>query len=456
MKPGVAFSDHIITEKIKRGSSKFFDRSSGVRRLFVPIVLIASLIILIFRLLYLQIVEGSYYRSLSDENRTRTSTIYASRGVIFDRNGKALVFNVPGFREIVNGKTRVLDNTEALSLIAAGKENLEIDSLRSYPYKDELSHVLGYIGQISQEELKEDKYSNYNGGDLVGKIGIERQYESLLKGINGKELVEIDSMGKAIRKLGQTDPNPGQNITLTLDIELQKKAFDATSEVEKGAVIVSNPTGEILALVSRPSFDPNLFTMGYAMQNSEALVAEILTDSDNQPLLNRAISGTYPPGSTFKLITAAAGLEKKIIDENFVVEDTGILRVGDFSFSNWYFTQHGKKDGDVNVVKGIARSNDIFFYKLGEMVGVDSLSEYAYKFGLGQKLGIDLGGEEMGLVPTRKWKKETIGEDWYLGDTYHYGIGQGFLLVTPLQVNAWTQVIANGGSLYQPRLIKNN
>ena len=159
MKPGVAFSDHIITEKIKRGSSKFFDRSSGVRRLFVPIVLIASLIILIFRLLYLQIVEGSYYRSLSDENRTRTSTIYASRGVIFDRNGKALVFNVPGFREIVNGKTRVLDNTEALSLIAAGKENLEIDSLRSYPYKDVFAHVLGYIGQISEEELKKKEFS---------------------------------------------------------------------------------------------------------------------------------------------------------------------------------------------------------------------------------------------------------------------------------------------------------
>jgi len=183
--------------------------------------------------------------------------------------------------------------------------------------------------------------------------------------------------------------------------------------------------------------------------------SEILLDSENQPLLDRAISGTYPPGSTFKLVVAAAGLENKVIDGNFTIEDTGILRINTFSFSNWYFTQYGRTDGQVGVVKGIQRSNDIFFYKLAELVGVDDLSKFAEKFGLGKKLGIDLTGEANGIVPTREWKKKVIGEDWYLGDTYHYGIGQGFLLTTPLQVNAWTQAIANEGTLYRPHLLLN-
>ena len=177
-------------------------------------------------------------------------------------------------------------------------------------------------------------------------------------------------------------------------------------------------------------------------------------DSDNQPLLNRAIGGTYPPGSTFKLIVAAAGLEDKVIDSNFTIQDTGILSLGSFSFSNWYFTQYGRTDGEVNIVKAIQRSNDIFFYKLAGLVGVDKLSQFAEKFGLGKKLGIDLTGEQSGIVPTEEWKKQTVGENWYLGDTYHYGIGQGYLLTTPLQVNYWTQIIANGGIGYGPHLLK--
>ncbi|EKD64908.1 MAG: Peptidoglycan glycosyltransferase [uncultured bacterium] len=422
--------------------------------------MIASLIILIFRLLYLQIVEGSYYRSLSDENRTRTSTIYASRGVIFDRNGKALVFNVPGFREIVNGKTRVLDNTEALSLIAAGKENLEIDSLRSYPYKDVFAHVLGYIGQISEEELKKKEFSDYNMGDLIGKAGIEQRYDSLLKGIDGKVLTEVDSVGKTVRKLGQTDPVPGENITLTLDANLQGAVYLAMKDVEKGVAIVTTSDGEILSILSKPSFDPNLFTLGdnYKTASDSAYrdVYEILLDSDSEPLLNRATQGLYPPGSTFKLVVAASALENGIIDENFKVEDTGILIVGEFSFANWYFTQYGGKDGQVDLVKGISRSNDIFFYKIAERVGVEKISSMAEKFGLGKPTGIDLEGEQKGLVPSPSWKEKVIGEKWYLGDTYHYGIGQGFLLTTPLQVNVWTQVIANGGSLYQQHLLRSS
>lgn len=459
VKVGPAFPDYIKLEKGKRHHGSF-GQSCSIRTSWLPLILIIATSLIFVRLFFLQIIKGSNYRVLSDSNRTKTIEIHAPRGIIFDRNHTPLVFNIPGFREVTgeNDKVLLMDKNKAIKLLTEGRNNLEIDSLRQYAYKDITTHVLGYIGQISKEELDSfdlAKNINYKGGDLIGKTGIEREYESLLKGINGKELVEIDSLGKVIRKLGLTDPIPGQNITLTLDINLQRAAFEALSEVKKGAAIVSTPKGEILTLISKPSFDPNLFTMGSGLENSESSATQILNDSENQPLLNRAIGGTYPPGSTFKLITASAGLESKVIDRNFTVEDTGVLKVNDFSFSNWYFTQYGKTEGDVDVVKGIQRSNDIFFYKLAELVGVDNLSHFAEKFGLGSKLGIDLTGEEKGVVPTKKWKKEVMGENWYLGDTYHYGIGQGFLLVTPLQVNVWTQTIANGGTVYKPHLLKN-
>lgn len=346
----------------------------------MPVILIAGVILLVARLFFLQILQGNNYRNLSDANRTRTIPIHAPRGIIFDRNGVPLVFNVPGFREVPVGtslenKTKLLGGDAALKLLSEGKTDLEIDSLRNYPYKDAIAHVLGYIGQISAEELKQKEFAGYTGGDLIGKIGIEREYESLLRGMNGKELVEINSMGKVVRKLGQTDPIAGQNVTLTLDIALQKAVFDAAKDVKKGAVIVSNPKGEVLALLSKPSFDSNLFTMGegYSVSDNSAYksISQILLDSDGQPLLNRAIGGTYPPGSTFKLVTAAAGLEDKVIDKNFTIQDTGILKLGEFSFGNWYFLQYGRTDGEVSVVKAIQRSNDIFFYKLAEKVGVD-------------------------------------------------------------------------------------
>ena len=471
VKIGPAFGDYIRLEESQRHPS--LNKTYQTRGFLLPLILIIATALIFARLFFLQVIKGSSYRALSDSNRIKTIAIHAPRGIIFDRDGTPLVFNVPGFRETINDKTKLLEKNEALKLISEGKNNLEIDSLRNYPYRETFSHVLGYIGQISKEELarlqspeatadggQEDKeFVAYKGGDLIGKIGIEKKYEGLLKGQDGKELVEIDNMGKIIRKLGLTDPTPGQNITLTLDVALQKAAFDAAAFIKKGAVIVSNPFGEILALLSSPSFDSNLFTMGggyTAPQESEyKKINQVLSDSENQPLLNRAIGGTYPPGSTFKLVVASAGLEDKVIDKNFTIEDTGILRVGVFSFGNWYFTQYGRLDGEVNIVKGIKRSNDIFFYKLAELVGVDKLSQFAGKFGLGKKLGIDLDGEQSGTVPTPQWKKGIIGENWYLGDTYHYGIGQGYLLTTPLQVNIWTQAIANHGVLYKPYLLKN-
>ena len=459
-KIGAAFPDFISSEKIRPKQKDYDSRISPMRDLFLPVALIVVVIFLFLRLFYLQILQGPRFRYLSNNNRIRTIIVHAPRGVIFDRNGIPLVFNIPGFRETINGKTVQVEGKEALSLIAKGKKDLEVDSLREYPYKDTLAHVLGYLGQISKDELSTAQYSSYNAGELIGKSGIEQEYESKLKGIDGKQLVEIDARGNPVRKLGESDPVPGQDITLTIDTTLQKAVFEATKNVKKGAVIVSSPKGEILAMVSRPSFDTNFFTMGpnylAASDSSYLSLSDILLDSQNQPLLDRSISGTYPPGSTFKLVVASAGLENKIIDENYQIEDTGVLQIGAFSFSNWYYTGYGGKDGEVNVVKGIKRSNDIFFYKLAEKIGVDKVSETAQKFGLGKPLGIDLQGEAAGLVPTPEWKQKTIGEPWYLGDTYHYGIGQGFLLTTPLQVNGWTQAIANGGTLYQPYLFKDS
>lgn len=458
VKTGVAFGDYILKDSEKRKNWDYEGKKRSARDLFLPLLFAVLFLILFSRLFFLQVVKGYYYRYLSDNNRTKTVTIHAPRGIIFDRNGTPLTFNMPGYRENVKGKTVLLSQEEALGLIAQGKKDLEIDSLREYPYKENFSHVLGYTGQISKEELKSSNYSTYNSGDIIGKAGIEQEYEIKLKGVDGKELHEIDARGNLIRKLGQQDPVPGQNITLTLDAKLQNAAYEAGKSIKKGSIIVSTPKGEILALISKPSFDPNLFTMGegYKLSTSSSYLtlSDVLLDSKNQPLLDRSIGGVYPPGSTFKLLVAASGLENKIIDENYEIEDTGILRVGAFSFSNWYFTGYGRTDGNVNVVKGISRSNDIFFYKLAEKVGVDKISEMSLKFNLGKNLGIDLQGEVSGTVPTRNWKEKVIGEPWYLGDTYIYGIGQGYLLTTPLQVNAFTQAIANSGTLYRPFLLK--
>ncbi|RJQ38384.1 penicillin-binding protein 2 [Candidatus Microgenomates bacterium] len=452
----LAFPDFIgVENKVQRRRFDDHDDSSRIRVFLLPFCLFIFILILLIKLVSLQLFQGNYYRELANNNRVRTKIIHAPRGIILDRNGTPLVFNIPGFRQVENGKTKLVEREQALKAIAKGEKSLEIDSLREYPFKEMLAHVLGYVGQISPEELDKEEFKTYKIDDLVGKDGIEQKYEKKLRGVNGKELIEVDATGKVIRTLGQEDPVPGENIKLTLDAKLQKAAFLAMEKVKKGAVIVSSPTGEILAMVSKPSFDPNLFTLGeyYASSPSES-ISDVLLDSENQPLLNRAVSGVYPPGSTFKIITAASALENKAIDENFQVEDTGILKLGDFSFGNWYFSQYGKTEGLVNVVLALKRSNDIFFYKVAEKVGIEKLSETAKKFGLGEKSGIDLEGEAKGTVPSDAWKKKVIGEQWYLGDTYHYGIGQGYLLATPLQINVMTQLIANHGNLYRPNLLK--
>ncbi len=456
MKPGVAFGDHIKTEKIPKRGGRSYD-GFRFRAYIFPLLIFITGIILLLRLVTLQMFKGSYYRSLSDSNRIRTSIIHAPRGVIFDRNNKPLVYNVPGYRQTVGKKTTLLTQEKALAGIAKGEKNIEIDSLRQYPLKEAAAHILGYVGQVSPEQLRTSLYRDYRFTDIVGKSGIEEQYERLLKGVDGKQLFEVDVSGKEMRKLGQTDPLAGQDVTLTVDSVLQQAAYTALADIKKGVVIASTPDGQILAMVSKPTFDPNLFTMGTtykASSSSYQNLEAILLDGQNQPLLNRAIGGVYPPGSTFKIVTAASGLENRVFDKNFTVNDTGILHIGEYSFSNWYYTQYGRTEGEVDIVKAISRSNDTFFYKAAEMINVDRLSHTAGDFGIGRVLGIDLSGEEKGVLPTKTWKKENVGEGWYLGDTFIYGIGQGFLLTTPLQVNVFTQAVANGGTLYKPHFLK--
>ncbi|OGH11218.1 MAG: hypothetical protein A2857_02310 [Candidatus Levybacteria bacterium RIFCSPHIGHO2_01_FULL_36_15] len=457
VKIGPSFSDFVIQGKASRRKRISSSLGNSMRDFFPVFVLLTLFLIIFFKLFYLQVVRAAYYKNLSDGNRIRTKVTRAERGIIFDRNAKALVRNLPAFRILDKDKVIFIDNKQALSLIAQGKaDTLEADVQREYLYKDIFSHVLGYTGQISQDELMMPEFKTYNPGDFVGKTGIEEEYEQLLKGEDGKELYEMDAKGKTIRFLGKQEAVPGRDIYTTLDLNLQLSVFNALENISKGAVVVSDPNnGAILAIVSKPSYDPNLFThaQNYTAGSEYKTISSVLLDTDNQPMLDRAISGVYPPGSTFKIIVSAAALELKAINKDTKFEDTGVLRVGNFSFGNWYYSSYGRTEGYLDVIGAIKRSNDIFFYKTAETIGVDKIAGFAKKFGLGAKLGIDVPGETKGVIPTTSWKKEIIGDQWYLGDTYHFGIGQGYLLTTPLQVNSWASVFANGGTLFKPHIL---
>lgn len=455
-KIGLAFSDFVTEENFKRrGSGRGFIPSEFFA--FLPLfflVLIFSFIAV--RLFYVQIVRGEYYRDLSDANRTRTNLIPAPRGIIYDIKNRALVSNSPSFQIPEGKRVKQLNRDEALKLISQGKKVQNIVA-RDYLYKDVFPHVLGYVGQISEKEVIMPDFADYGNSDFVGKTGIEKEYEKKLHGKNGKELFEVDARGQKVRELGREEALQGENIYSTLNLDVQLAAHEAFKKHKKGAAIVSDPRdGSILALYSKPVFDPNIFTHPetYSPVGDYTNRENILLDNENQPLLNRAIGGAYPPGSTFKLVTAIAALETGAIKKDTRVEDTGVLRVGAFSFGNWYFLQYGKTEGSVDVVAAIKRSNDIFFYKAAEGAGENGISGWAKNFGLGEAFGIDIEGEAKGTVPSPSWKKEAIGEGWYLGDTYNYGIGQGYLLATPMQINMMTSVFANEGTLYKPHLLR--
>lgn len=462
-KVGIAFSDFVEERNygVSKNRKKTTYSSSPIFLIIPLVVLLGVFVVLFFRLFYVQIVQGAYYKQLANDNRTRTVTIPASRGIIFDRYNRPLVRNVPIFEVTEKDakgkeKVKIVDKDEALNMIHEGK-NVTQNVSREYLYNDAFAHVLGYTGHISDEELGSADYAGYTITDLVGKMGLEKEYEKILHGQNGKELYEVNAQGKQIRFLGREEEVPGKNIKTTLDLDVQQAAENAMRDIQKGAVVVSDPrNGDILAIYSKPTFDSNMFTHGDSYQpvGEYQKVEDILLDQDNQPLLDRAIGGAYPPGSTFKLVTATAGLTTGKIKPDTIIEDTGNIKIGGITFGSWYFIQYGRREGPLDVVKAIKRSNDIFFYKVSQEVGADTLSSFAEKFGLGKKLGIDLQGEVAGTVPTEEWKKRVVGENWYLGDTFNYGIGQGYLLATPLQVNSFTQPFANGGKLFKPHLIK--
>ncbi len=434
---GTVFSEQIIkSQRFRRmREAEGNDKYSPDIRVWVFVgILFIGLGLLLSRLFLLTVIQGNRFRQLAQGNRLQEQKIYAPRGIIYDRKGVPLVRNIPAF--VLPDKQIFFENPPATQSV-----QIQEIAVRDYVFKDLFAHVLGYTAEVSAEEL-----GKLVLGDLVGKMGIEKNYDETLRGVDGKLLFEVDALGQKIRTLGKVEAKTGKNLTLTLDSDLQKAAQEAIVG-KKGAIVVSDSkTGEILALYSSPSFDPNLFIRGENIQ-------KMFGDPD-QPLFDRAITGTYPPGSTFKIITSVAALESGTINMETKIEDTGILKVGEFSFGNWYFNQYGKKEGWLNIVGAIKRSNDIFFYTIGEKTGIETIAGWAKKMGLGKKTGIDLDGEAEGLMPDPQWRKKERGEDWYLGNTYHIAIGQGDILSTPLQVNTWTNVIANGGKLCRPRLTK--
>lgn len=474
-----------------KGSRKVFGESIGWRdggprgkiAVVSPrwVVLLSILIIFavlgLVRLFDLQILRGSYFRGLADGNRIRRIPVKAARGEILDRNGKSLARNVPVYKiaTFSSGgvvlQTQKISREEALGIQSSDPElaaRIVVDIEREYPLGEAGAHLVGYVNEASSEEVGRSYESCKDGqpfqlGDVVGRMGVEAQNDCILRGVNGEDLVEVDTGGRLVRKLGRREPVAGKSIKLTIGADLQQEAYVALvgapvlarglenkpgwegGELARGAIVAQEAfSGEVLALVSAPSFDPNRISREYGG----------LVRDPNLPLFNRAIGGAYHPGSTFKIVTAAAGLEDGKIDRDFVYVDTGVVTVNDYQYKNWYFTQYGRTEGELGVVRAIARSTDTFFYEVGGMVGVDVLVSFARKFGLGRLTGIDLPGEVAGLVPTAGWKQKVKGERWFLGNTYHMSIGQGDIAASPLQVNQMTLVIANGGLLCAPRVVK--
>lgn len=439
---GSVFSEEIVQGVKRKKIVEDIDTNKidlNIRYFFIFAILIFGLGILLARLFALSVIEGERYKDLASSNRIREKDIKAPRGIIYDRNGEVLVRNIPIF---TSPKKQVFFERKPASASGVYTE----DIAREYPFGPILAHVLGYTGEVREADLR-DKNNLLSAGDIIGKTGIEQYYDKVLRGKNGKELIEVDALGNTVRVLGRMEPKSGFPLTLSLDIDLQKILGNLFAD-KKGAAVVLNPkTGEVYGLYSSPSFDPNAIIRQESIEN--------IFENINQPLYNRAVAGEYPPGSTFKIVTSLAALSSGAIDKNTKFEDTGILQVGSFSFGNWYFLQYGRKEGMIDLIGAIRRSNDIFFYKTGEATGIETIASYAAKVGIGSTLGIDIPGEAKGLMPDPQWQKKIKGEDWYLGNTYHVAIGQGDILATPLQINAWTNVIANGGKLCRPHLIKN-
>ncbi len=493
------------------GTNAFLGRSISLRIIKIfKIIIFLGVLILTSRVLYLQLVKGDEYLQLAEGNRIRLKPIIAERGIIFDRFGKQLVQNVPSFSLAIvpqdlprnlGQKQFIIERLAEISGLTVDEINEKIKKYGSYSYqslvlKENLdyetalqlyvknsslpgvliesgvkrdyifshqenvdavlswSHILGYSGKLNDAELDKFKDRGYLLSDNIGKTGLEKQYEEYLRGIYGKKKVEVNALGKESNVVAEEAPTPGYNLWLTIDAEAQKKMDELVKAMAEkigqrriSAIAMDPRDGAILAMVSWPAFDENLFIGGISQDN----YTKLINDKDH-PLFNRAISGEYPSGSTVKLVMIAAALEEKIITANTSILSVGGFRVGRWFFKDWKAGGHGS----TNLLKAVAWSVNTFFYYIGGGygdfvgLGLDRMAQYFSKFNIGSTTGIDLPGESSGFIPTREWKQKVKGEPWYIGDTYNLSIGQGDLLVTPLQVAVWTAAVANSGNLVQP------
>ena len=467
----------------EKSRSKVFNR----RMALIAGGKVAFLSALAGRLYYLQVVESDRYRMLADENRINLVLLPPPRGFIVDRNGAALAVNTQNYRVvIVPEQTRDI----ATTLIALGqlialsahdvrrvergvrrrrafvpitvRDNLsweevsrvevnapslpgvsiDVGQSRHYPHRQALAHVLGYVAAVSTEELTGDPLLELPEF-RVGKSGVEKKYDTVLRGTAGNSQVEVNALGRVIRELRRNEDQPGAEVVLTIDLKLQQFATQRVKEERSAAVVVLDvDNGDILAMVSTPSFDPNAFNEGLSTEAWNAL-----TQNSDSPLINKAIAGQYSPGSTFKPVVAMAALEAGISSDTRVF-CKGHIELGDRRFHCW--NEHGH--GELTMHGALRESCDVWFYEMARRLGVDRIAEMAKRFGLGRRLGVDLAGEQPGLMPTRKWKRDTLNAAWQGGETLVTGIGQGYVLTTPLQLAAMTAQLVNGGHIVRPNL----
>ncbi len=463
---------------------------SKQRIVILSFVVGIAFLFLVIRLWHLQILNADDYHAMSENNRLRFVPVAASRGAILDRAGKVLVSNRPSFSLAVIPQ-EVKDKEALLTLLATllgldraemaerweknkgrakyypivlasnisrdhveiVEENrlhlpgveIEMKPVREYTSKLLAAHLLGYIGEASEKELDSQEFEDYNPGDYVGKNGIERALEKELHGVDGGRQLEVDAKGRILRTISESNPTVGNSVILTIDAAIQKQTENAFGDQAGAAIAMEVTTGEILAFVSNPGFDPSLF--------SGKLPADVwqgYLDDKRHPLENKALSGQYPPGSTFKMITALAGLQDNKINESTTINCNGSYDLGTSTFNCWNKKGHGA----TNLRKSLRESCDVFYYQLGEKLGVDRIAAAAQAFKLGAPLGVELLNEKSGLIPTSEWKQKRFGKRWYHGETLPVAIGQGAVLMTPVQLVSMSATIANEGTIYRPHLVK--
>lgn len=475
------------------------DRNRITRLHTLLVVCLVLFAVLLGRMVYLQLWRGDYYAKQSDGNRLRQSRILAPRGIIYDSEGKELVNNLPGYAvvlqkqssykpetlqrlsnllqmpvEEINAKIKasenfyepiMLKNNLDQQMVTKIEEQrrympevmLSVQPIRNYPYHELAVHALGYVGEVSSYEIEQGLFKNISQGSLVGKGGLEKSYDKYLRGEDGAFMEEVDVAGNVVKHYDSVQPVPGKNLKLTIDYELQKEletftdkhlAFLRSSGIAPGAraaaVVAIDPrNGAVRAMVSRPVYDPNWFVHGISSKNWNSI-----NNDPNYPMNNKVISGEYPPGSTFKIVTGSAAFELKKVGLNEPIFDGGfhpmVPTMGNAG---------GEVLGWLTFIKALAMSDNVYFYELGYRVGIDNIEKYAHIFGFGERTGIDLEGESKGLVASKKVKREIWDEDWRLGDTFNAAIGQGFNLTTPIQLSVMLSIVANGGTKYQPYLV---